>query len=85
MDGNMVLLIIFWVANNVLMYHIGYIRALKEVLKLVEDMHGPIDSGDGVYWKKRYEELVDEFDHAVGPKSFGKEVGRSDAPGETTE
>ncbi len=36
---------------------------------------------DGAYWKRRYEDVVNDLDEVVGPKSFGEE---QDARRETT-
>ena len=90
MDGNFLLLLFFWVVNNAFMYRIGYTRALNEALKLAEDMHAPVQTEDGAYWKTRYEELAAEWDNL--PKVFPKGLLHKDyderednAPGETTE
>ena len=63
MDGNMILLIIFWVLTNALMYRIGYTQAFEDAAgviaeKILNAPSLPADSGDAVYWRKMYEEEV---------------------------
>ncbi len=65
MDGTMILLIIFWIANNALMYRLGYKRALDDALKLAEEMAAPDHAHDGAYWKIKYEELAEEWDELM--------------------
>lgn len=80
MDWDIFWLALLWGCNNLFMYQIGYKRAFAEAEKLAGEMFGeiPVPDVDAVYWKARYEELADDFDHAVGPQSFGKELGRKD-------
>ncbi len=81
MDGNLILLIVFWVVNNALMYRVGYSRAFKDAADVLADevlntLDRPDDSGDATYWRKMYEDAVNDIQ---------QELGRTDAPGETTE
>ncbi len=89
MDGNFFWLLLFWVVNNALMYRIGYGRAFADATALLTDLIGdhplPTDDDrdeDAAYWRKMYEDTVNDLDEVVGPKSFPKE--KEDAPGETT-
>lgn len=80
MDGNLILLIFFWIANNAFMYRIAYIRGLSDRAKLTKDVAAPVSDTDGAYWKKMYEELAEEWDYEFKVKVTEGE----DAQGETT-
>lgn len=62
MDGNTILLFIFWIANNAFMYRIGYAYAFKEATKIIVEeveKHEFVEPDqDAVYWRKMYEEEV---------------------------
>ena len=88
-DGNFVLLVIFWVAQNALIYRIGYTHALKEALKMAKDMHAPAvaEGLDAEYWRRQYEELAEDWgDHELQWKADqAREEYEEDERGEAAE
>ncbi len=101
MDGNFILLLLFWLVNNALMYRVGYMRAFKDAAGIIADevLKAPsaaVVDEDAVYWKTMYEDAVNDIECALEPVSeevFPKgllhkdydERETKDAPGETTE
>ncbi len=65
MDGNVLLLVIFWMAQLAFTYRMAYNRGLNDRAGLMEDLTAPLEVNDGTYWRKMYEDLVDELPDSV--------------------
>jgi len=59
-----------WLFSGLIGLHLGIQLERKRTTELVVEVDV---EDDNTYWKKRYEQLAEEFDQEVGPKSFPQE------------